>query len=64
MIKIYPDLNSLTFKKKVCLQKRKNNDNNNKTNKEKNKGKGKFRYKRKKHFQIKFSPRIGELFEL
>lgn len=44
--------------------KKNNNNNNNKTNKEKNKGKGKFRYKRKKHFQIKFSPRIGELFEL
>lgn len=51
MIKIYPDLNSLTFKKKVCLQKKKNNDNNNKTNKEKIKVKANFVIKGKNIFK-------------
>lgn len=50
MIKIYPDLNSLTFKKKFVFKKKKN-DNNNKTNKEKIKVKAKFVIKGKNIFK-------------
>lgn len=51
MIKIYSDLNSLTFKKKVCLQKKKKTTTTTKQTKKKIKVKANFVIKGKNIFK-------------